>query len=257
MISAKIRSLMVTGSAGFLGRGICKAFEEDFKLRLLDMHDFESRHEKMIGDVADPDFCLRAAKGMDYMVIAHMYPRSLGYENPFGPYNANVTGTANLLYAAHKNGIKRVCLISSESAVSGRPAGTPHTPETRPAGRDVYSATKACQEITAEAFHRQFGLKIAIMRIGYVVDMGRMIDKYGTKVVSSEAPMIDPEDCSHAVRKALELPGLSCNVFYTYSECSQQCGAEGLSTYKELGWKPKNGRQKKSRRYIEKKGNKS
>jgi nucleoside-diphosphate-sugar epimerase len=168
-----------------------------------------------------------------------MYPRQLGYENPFGPYNANVTGTANLLYAAHKNGIKRVCLISSEAAVAGRPNGVPHTPETRPAAKDVYSATKACQEITAEAFHRQFGLEIATMRIGYVVDLDEKVDKYGSKVVNCKVPIIDPRDCGDAVRRALELPELSYQVYYVYSHCTATNGPEGIPAYRALNWQPR------------------
>ena len=240
MIESNKKNIVFTGSAGFLGRGIIRAFEKDFNLRLVDVSDFETPHEKKIGDVYDPEFCLRALSGMDYLVIAHMYPRRLGYENPFGPYNANVTGTANLLYAAHKNGIKRVCLISSVSAITGRPNGVPPTPKTRPEAADVYSATKACQEITAEAFHREFGLEIAIMRIGYVVDLDEKVDKYGTRVSACKDPtIIDPRDCGDAVRCALELPELSCQVFYVYSLCTQENGPEGFATYQALNWHPR------------------
>ncbi|MFA6291239.1 MAG: hypothetical protein WC637_05620, partial [Victivallales bacterium] len=66
------KNIVFTGSAGFLGRGIIKAFEKDFRLRLVDVSDFETTHEKMIGDVSNPEFCLRALSGMDYLVIAHM-----------------------------------------------------------------------------------------------------------------------------------------------------------------------------------------
>ena len=137
MIAASRKKIIFTGSAGFLGCGITKAFESDYSLRLVDVCDFETPYEKMIGDVSDPDFCSRAVSGMDQLVIAHMYPRKLGYENPCGPYNANVTGTANLLYAARECGIKRVCLISSEAAVAGKHERTPHSPELRPSARDV------------------------------------------------------------------------------------------------------------------------
>ncbi len=239
MSSSDKKNIVFTGSAGFLGRGIIRTFEKDFRLRLVGVSDFETDHEKMIGDVSDPEFCRRALSGMDYLVIAHMYPRKLGYENPCGAYNANVTGTANLLYAAHMNGIKRICLISSESAVSGRPKGIAHAPETRPAALDVYSATKACQEITAEAFQRQYGLEIAIMRIGYVVDLDERLDKYGKKVNEFNVPIIDPRDCGDAVRCALELPKLSCQVFYVYSLCTPENGPEGFPTYDALNWQPR------------------
>lgn len=233
------KSVLLTGAAGFLGSGLHMAFEPDLRIRLADMVDFATSHEKMIGDVSDPEFCLRAAEGMDYLVIAHMYPRTLGYAEPFGPFNANVTGTANLLHAAHVNGVKRVCLISSESAVSGRPDGVPHSPELRPAARDVYSATKACQEITAEAFHREFGISTAVLRIGYVVDLRRRVDKYGKTVKGSKHPLIDPYDCGEAVRKVFELPTVEFRVFYIYSDCDSSRGPEGLAAYRELDWTPR------------------
>jgi len=232
------KHVVLTGAAGFLGRGLYKAFEPDCHVRLVDVQDFESPHEKRIGDVADPDFCMKAVEGMDYLVIAHIFPRQNGYDVPYGAFHANVTGTANLLHAASRQGLTRVCLISSVDAVAGRPEGTPMTPGHRPTAKNVYSATKACQEITAEAFHRQFGLKVAIMRIGYVVDWETMTDKYGTTLAKREPGMIDRADCGQAVRRALELPDLSCQVFYIYSVSRIPDFEEGFAAYDQLNWHP-------------------
>ena len=77
------------------------------------------------------------------------------------------------------------------------------------------------------------------MRIGYVVDLDENVDKYGTKISDCKYPIIDPRDCGDAVRCALELPKLSCQVFYVYSLFTQENGPEGFATYEALNWQPK------------------
>lgn len=109
--------LVITGAGGFLGKGLIRVLEGMYTLRLVDIRDFETPHEKRIGDVADLDFCMEVMKGAHLLLIAHMSPRP--YDTPYGPFNVNVTGTANLLFAAQANGTKRACIISSVDAVHG------------------------------------------------------------------------------------------------------------------------------------------
>ena len=230
--------LVITGAGGFLGRGLIDALGKYYRLRLVDIRDFSSAHEKRIGDVADPDFCLEILKDADLLLVAHMSQRPC--ETPFGPFNSNVTGTANLLYAAVENGVKRACVVSSVDAVHGevRLNGRKHAPELRPSAVDIYSATKACQEIVSEAFNRKYGIEVAALRIGYVVDCDHLVNKYGARLEKTDPGMIDPVDCGEAIAKILELPAFGYRVWYLYSVCDDAT-AEGFPARQELGWLPK------------------
>lgn len=230
--------LLITGAGGFLGRGLIRALEKTYALRLVDIHDFDTTHEKWIGDVSSPEFCSEVLKECDLLLVAHMSQRPC--DTPFGPFNTNVTGTANLLYAAAKTGVRRVCVISSVDAVRGEVVcnGRAHDPALRPSAVDIYSATKACQEIVSEAFHREFGLSVAVLRIGYVVDCARLVNKYGVTVARPEAGMIDPYDCGMAVDRVFSFPNLTYQVWYLYSVADQRT-AEGFAARRELCWEPR------------------
>ena len=103
---------------------------------------------------------------------------------------------------------------------------------------DIYGATKACQEIVAEMFHYQYGLDIAALRIGYVVDCNSLIDKYGTHLERVEGGMIDPTDCGTAISRIFALPELGYRAWYLYSACDKNT-PEGLPARRELNWPPK------------------
>lgn len=140
------KKIVFTGSAGFLGRALYRAFEGDYGLRLSDVNGFASEHETVIGDVTDFSFCRRLVRGMDLLVVAHMMPHPYG-EDPSMAFDVNVKGVANLFHAAKQEGIKRACLISSTSVCgdpdpaadcSGMPSQPPHSfrghrPACRPA----------------------------------------------------------------------------------------------------------------------------
>lgn len=232
-----MKRVAFTGSAGFLGQALWKAFADEYALRLCDIADFDAGpNEKCVGDVSDPAFCERVVQDCDAVVIAHMSPRP--NNAPYGPFNANVTGTANLVYAGHHAGVRRFCLISSSDAVSGYPADVPRTPDLPGRGRDIYTATKACQEIVARAAHVELGMACTVMRIGRVVDLEAMTDKYNHDLPAPKPGMIDRYDCGIACRKALEQDDLSFQVFYVYSVCDAEHRSEGLATYRALDWTP-------------------
>lgn len=233
MKSNKKPKLFLTGAGGFLGQGIAKSLENDYDLHLCDIKDFESNHKKFIGDVSDPQFCNSSLKGMDYLVIAHMFPRP--NDKPFGPYNANVTGTANLCYAAKLCGIKKICLISSVDVLKFnrnlKKGELPH-------GGDIYSSTKVCQEIVAQSMSIEFELDIKALRIGYVVDFNSLQNKYGRSVSSPSNGMIDRYDCGEAIAKTLQLNYNTYETFHIYSIADPIIAPEAVEAWEKLNWHP-------------------
>jgi uronate dehydrogenase len=233
--------VLVTGAGGFLGRGLVVPFEGKCDLRLMDVVDWQTPHEKLIGSVADLDTVLKAVEGVDALVLAHMASRQTGsYDTPVAPYDANVKGTANLFFAAAKFGIKRVSLISSSGVVGWyQQTGKFLARDLPPRGPGIYSHTKICQEAIAQQYHHEFGIGVAAIRPAYITDMDSAKDKYGKQAHECNWQFVDRRDIGEIARLAILLPDLGFEVFYALSTPMAVKHADMEYTYKRLNWKPK------------------
>jgi nucleoside-diphosphate-sugar epimerase len=232
--------VLVTGAGGYLGQGLVIPFEGRCDLRLMDVVDFGTRHEKVVGSVADLDTVLRATEGVGGLVIAHMASRQAGsYETPAAPYDANVKGTANLFFAAVRHGIRRVALISSIGVVHyHQMRGAFLTRDLPLRGDGIYSHTKICQEVIAQQYHHEFGIGVAAIRPAYITDMDTCRDKYGKLATECNWQFVDRRDIGEIARRALELPDLGFEVFWALSTPMAAQHAEMEPTYTRLSWKP-------------------
>jgi nucleoside-diphosphate-sugar epimerase len=235
--------VLVTGAGGFLGGGLIEPFIGRHDLRLMDVVDWPTPHEKVIGDVADLDTCRRAAAGCQAIVIAHMASRQAGaYETPLLPFDANVKGTANLFFAGLECGIRRYVLISSESVVMGHKVPPRRTREMPYRGTTLYGLTKVCQEVIAEQFQREHDLEVAALRVGYILsadDPAHVVDKYGNHIRDRNPPCTDRRDIGQAARLAMELPDLKYEIFYVLGAPEAERVYEMEPTFRRLGWKPR------------------
>ncbi len=235
--------VLVTGAGGFLGRGLIVPFEGKHDLRLMDVVDWETPHEKIIGSVADLDTCRKALEGCDAMVIAHMASRQAGsYDEPTLPMDVNVKGTANLFFVAAEMGIKRAVLISSNAVVGPYEYKEYLERDRLPLrGNGMYGLSKVCQEVIAEQFHREKGISVAALRVGYILsadDPNDVHDKYGKKVSERNAPCIDRRDIGLAARLALETDGIGYEPFYVLGAPEALDFYDVQYTMDRLGWKP-------------------
>jgi nucleoside-diphosphate-sugar epimerase len=232
--------VLFTGSAGYLGQGIIIPFEQDsrYQLRLMDVRPFDSRHKCFVGDVADLSACRRAVDGVDALVIAHMAKNPDAYADPTIPVDVNVKGTANLFFAAHEAGIRRVVLVSSTSAAGHHGTPVDHTHPIHPT-EGLYAVTKALQEVIAEYFSRQHRMSVAALRIGYVTDAEAMLDKYGRKITERSALLTDRRDIGEVARLCLEQTDISWEVFNVMSTRESLTLWDVQHTCRRLNWRAK------------------
>lgn len=233
--------ILMTGAAGFLGKGMVEALAPKHTLRLMDVAPIESPHESLVGDVCDLDVVRKAVAGMDAVIIGHMAPRNPGvYDVPTLPFDINVKGTAHLFHAAAEAKITRVVLISSIGVVVGHQrAKTFLRRDLPPATDGVYALTKSLQESVAEHYHRTAGIAVAMLRPAYITDEDRMVDKYGRHLVTVNWQFIDRRDIGDAADAALRLPDLGCEVFYVLGHPDADQHADMVATRERLGWTPK------------------
>ena len=233
--------VLITGAAGYLGQGLVVPFAGKCEVRLMDVVDFQTPHEQVVGSVADLDTVQRAMEGVDALVIAHMASRQAGsYDTPVIPYEANVKGTANLFFAAVAQGIKKVALISSIDVVRYYQQRSDFLTRDLPLrGEGIYSQTKICQEIIAQQYHWEFSLGVAAIRPAYITDMDSCRDKYGHLAEECNWQFVDRRDIGEIARLALLLPDLGFEVFWALSTPMAAQHVDMAPTYQRLDWKPR------------------
>jgi len=202
----------------------------------------ETPHEMVVGDVADLNFAMTAVHGMDSVVIAHMARNADGaYDDPTMPFDVNVKGTANLFHAAVRCGVKSVVLISSTGVLESysEQAVIRHDLPPKASGKGYYTLSKVCQETIAESFSHLRGVRVACLRIGYVLDGDNNRDKYGRLVTERAMPDTDRRDIGEVARRFIERDDLKFERFTVMSTAESMQRWDVSYTCERLQWKPR------------------
>lgn len=161
---------LVTGGAGFIGSNLCEAIlKKGLRVRCLDdlstgseenvkLFSGNPSYEFIKGDIKDLDTCMKACKGVDYVLNQAAWgsvPRSI--EMPLFYCANNIQGTLNMMEAARQNGVRKFVYASSSSVYGDEP----NLPKTE--GREgnllsPYALTKRCDEEWAKQYTRHYGL---------------------------------------------------------------------------------------------------
>ena len=99
------------------------------------------------------------------------------YISPRETLETNIMGTSNLLDCVQNNeSIKLVVIVTSDKCYLENKEGTPHLETSPRGGSDIYSASKACQEIVAQSYAKSFlvekGISLISVRAGNVIGGG-------------------------------------------------------------------------------------
>lgn len=180
-LSSHPRTWLVTGGAGFIGSHLVERLL-GLGQRIVCLDNFATGHRANLeaalagdreragrlrlveGDLADVDACREAVVGVDHILhqgALGSVPRSL--EEPLASHAANATGTLNLFEAARLAGVRRVVYASS-SAVYGDEPNLPKVEDRTGNLLSPYAATKAVDEVYANAYSRAYGMEFAGLR---------------------------------------------------------------------------------------------
>ncbi len=171
--------VLVTGAAGFIGSHVCEALvARDYEVVGVDNFDpfyaravkernlaglrQEARFRLLEADVARAVPPLEGVEAVLHLAAKPGVRPSL--EDPAGYQDANVTGTARVLDAARRAGVRRV-VFGSSSSVYGDTTPAPFA-EDAPAVSPIspYAASKRAGELVARAFAHLYGTRIICLR---------------------------------------------------------------------------------------------
>ena len=162
-------SFLVTGGAGFIGSHIVEYLlsKGAAKVRVLDnfstgsaenLTNFSSHpaFEMMEADIRNFDSCVRAMKGIDYVLhqaALGSVPRSIN--DPISTNEVNVSGFLNVLVAARDAKVRRMVYAASSSTY-GDHAGLPKVEEQIGNPLSPYAVSKYINELYASVFSRTY-----------------------------------------------------------------------------------------------------
>lgn len=177
--------ILVTGGAGFIGCNFVYYMLEkypEYDIVCLDALTYAGNLKSLAeamknpkftfvkGSISDRDFVdsLFEKEGFDIVVnFAAESHVDRSIENPFIFLETNIMGTACLLDASKKYGVKRFHQVSTDEVYGDLPLDRPDlffTEETPIHTSSPYSSSKASADLLALAFNRTYGLPVTVSR---------------------------------------------------------------------------------------------
>ena len=164
---------LVTGGAGFIGSNIVEELvRRGESVRVLD--DFSTGRRENLesingsefveGSITDMNTCEAVCDGIDYVLhqaALPSVPRSL--KDPVRSNIVNVTGTVNMLWAAHNAGVKRFIFATSSSVYGNTPI-LPKIETMTTIPLSPYAVSKLTGEHYCRVFYKCFGLETVSLR---------------------------------------------------------------------------------------------
>ena len=220
--------VLVTGSSGRLGRFVVEALREAGWLTTgIDLTAPADRaaDRVLIDDAGDPYVLGAALAGHDALVHLAAIPDPTR-DTAFVTFEANLQLANAAVAAAQANGVKRIVLASSQSALGLAWAPVVRSPVCLPVNEDhpcapeeIYGASKQATEVLFEMAARRDGADIAALRFPVIWDPSefetntrRRLDnpKQGAK---SQWAYVDARDAGRSVVMALAAPVRGFRVF--------------------------------------------
>lgn len=155
--------ILITGAAGFLGRHLCRALNENGHiLKLIDLVE-NPEFPTVIADVRDRKKMLAEINDVELVFhLASLIEAGESVEKPEMYHDYNVNGTASVLEAMRQNEIKTF-IFSSSAAIYGEPERVPIKEDDRAAPINPYGETKLAMEELLRSYvedHRFTGVAL-------------------------------------------------------------------------------------------------
>ncbi len=157
------KKILITGSAGQIGRTLIRGMQDRYQLRGLDIHPTPGLEDAVVGDVGDLDTMLGVSEGMD--VVIHLANVRTGKDS-WRDLQSNMVGTYNVLEAAKRQGVPRVVYASRAGLLGPYPETLLRTVDLPSRPKSYYSVSKIFGESLGYLYAHKFNVQFVAVRIG-------------------------------------------------------------------------------------------
>ena len=178
---AKLKTILVTGGAGFIGSNlVAELIRQNNKVVVID--NLSSGKKENIDKKAKfYKADVRSKKVSEIFenekpnIVFHLAAQPLveeAYKNPFEAIETNVMGTVNVLEACrYQKNLETVIVVSSDKAY-GKSSELPYKEHSPLRGDHPYDASKSSADLIAQTYFKTYGLPVVITRFSNVFGPG-------------------------------------------------------------------------------------
>lgn len=161
------QTVLVTGSAGGVGRAICRELQEaGHEVRGFDRLASDDVDQSIVGDILDRQAVFDAVAGVDAVIHLAATPDVADFIDEL--LEPNVRGLFHVCDAAREHRVPRLILASSIQVIFGHDWSTPVQIEDGPKVINHYALTKLWAEDLGEMYSRVYGMTVIAARMGWL-----------------------------------------------------------------------------------------
>jgi L-ascorbate metabolism protein UlaG (beta-lactamase superfamily) len=216
-----VKTILVTGAGGKVGRVLCPALAAHYVVRVLDREPIEAvaTGARFVGDINDSELLDRAM--LDVHAVVHLAGAASAQADFEEILTANISGTYNVYEAARRNGVPRVVFASTNRTVENlsplKSASSDELPISTddPARPDsLYGVSKLFGEELAKYYFDAHAVSSVCIRLGSVTT--KRGDPYLTKP-RAHALWLSQRDLVELFRCSIEAPEIDCITVFGIS----------------------------------------
>jgi nucleoside-diphosphate-sugar epimerase len=210
-------NILVTGSAGHLGKALCKCLKQ-LGHDVVGLDVKASPSTDIVTSITDAGPVRDALRGIQYVLhTATLHKPHVATHSRQAFIHTNLSGTLNLLEASLAAGVQAFIFTSTTSMYGDALRPPQHHPAvwvteaTTPIPRNIYGVTKLAAEDLCRLFHRDHGLPVLVLRTSrFFPDPDALperradFDDLNLKVIELLHRRVDLEDVVSAHLAAME-----------------------------------------------------
>lgn len=173
-----MRTMLLTGGSGFLGREIRPMLEQSYRVHTLGLKDSDDMKVDLATTVPQLDACYDVV--LHAAGKAHLVPRTEKERQLF--FDVNYQGTVNLCKALEHSGIPHSFIFISTTAVYGCESGVDIAEDMPLKGISSYARSKIMAESYLQEWCGAYGCRLGILRPSLLAghdapgNLGSMVD---------------------------------------------------------------------------------